>query len=111
MDLNAFRDTVWKSVSENQKRDLGFISDDKDGEFYMSFHDDFMKYFSDIEIVHKTPNTMGIEDEDWMEENHELKVFKGAWDKSANTAGGAGMGNGGIYRGLYDTSFSDLVLF
>ena len=45
MDLNAFRDTVWKSVSENQKRDLGFISDDKDGEFYMSFHDDFMKYF------------------------------------------------------------------
>ena len=61
----------------------------------MSFHDDFMKYFSDIDVVHKTPDTMGIEGEDLTEANHELQMFYGAWDKSQDTAGGAGMGIGG----------------
>ena len=61
----------------------------------MSFHDDFMKYFSDIDVVHKTPDTMGIEGEDLTEANHDLQMFYGAWDKSQDTAGGARMGMGG----------------
>ena len=75
----------------------------------MSFHDDFMKYFSDIEIVHKTPISMGFEDEDLTEENHELKMFYGAWDKSKGTAGGAGMGNGGIKVILSLNNFLNLI--
>ena len=92
---NYFRDPIWKSISKTQKKEIGFISDNVDGEFYMSFHDDFMKYFSDIDVVHKTPDTMGIEGEDLTEANHDLQMFYGAWDKSQDTAGGAGMGIGG----------------
>ena len=62
----------------------------------MSFHDDFMKYFSDIDVVHKTPDTMAIEGEDLTEANHDLQMFYGAWVKSQDTAGGAGMGKSNI---------------
>ena len=96
-----FRDPIWRLISKTQKKEIGFILDNADREFYMSFHNDFMKYFSDIDVVHKTPDTMGIEGEDLTEANHDLQMFYGAWDKSQDTAGGAGMGIGGKLNFFY----------
>ena len=37
---------------------------DDDGEFYMNFNRDFLKYFGEVEIVHKTPAKMLEEQSD-----------------------------------------------
>ena len=42
----------------------------------MNFNRDFIKYFGEVEIVHKT---------------HEIQMFYGTWNKGTDTA--AGMGN------------------
>ena len=67
------------------KKDLGLTFDD-DGEFYMNFNFDFVKYFGEVEIVHKTPASML--DQQNTKTKYEVIYFQGAW--KGETAGGCG---------------------
>ena len=78
-------DEEWKKIPESQRKELG-LTIDNDGEFYMNFSSDFLRYFGKLEIVHKTPEKMMADQ--GSEINYEVTYFKGAWD--ANTAGGCG---------------------
>lgn len=85
------RDPHWKNVPSRIREDLDLRLDD-DGEFYMSFNRDFIKYFGDVEMVHLTPGTIrdiaSGEDEDRRKYN--MIHFKGEWSRSLGTAGGCG---------------------
>ena len=81
-----FRDTdTWRKISNQDKERLGLTFND-DGEFYMNFNRDFIKYFGEVEIVHKTPGKMMADQ--GSEIKYEVMYFQGAWD--TNTAGGCG---------------------
>ena len=83
-NFNICSDDEWRRITESQKRVLG-LTFDNDGEFYMNFNRDFLRYFGEVEIVHKTPEKM-MEDQ-WSDIKYEMMYcFKGEWD--SNTAGG-----------------------
>ncbi|XP_025192300.1 calpain-A-like isoform X2 [Melanaphis sacchari] len=77
----------WLSMPQKIKESLGLVIDD-DGEFWMSF-DDFIKYFSILEICNLAP------DDDLATEQYgtdskrkwDLSMFEGEWVRGA-TAGG-----------------------
>ena len=52
----------------------------------MNFNLDFLKYFGEVEIVHKTPSSM-IEQQS-SRRKYEVIYFQGAW--RGETAGGCG---------------------
>ena len=54
--FNFFRDAEWKKLSKAKKEKLG-LTFENDGEFYMEFID-FLKYFSVVDILHKSPAKM-----------------------------------------------------
>ena len=83
-------DKEWKRLTDSQRRELG-VTNDKDGEFYMNFSLDFLKYFGEIEIVHKTPSKMMADQGSNIK--YEVMYFHGAWD--TNTAGGCGNDSAG----------------
>ena len=82
-----YRDSEWRRISQYQKNQLGLTFDD-DGEFYMNFNRDFLKYFGEVEIVHKTPAKM-LEEQD-SNIKYEVFHFKGEWSNRRGTAGGCG---------------------
>ncbi len=84
-NLIIFRDDEWRRITDSQKRALG-LTFDNDGEFYMNFNRDFLRYFGEVEIVHKTPGKMMADQ--GSEIKYEVMYFQGAWD--SNTAGGCG---------------------
>ena len=47
-------DEEWIRLTDSQRKQLG-LTNDKDGEFYMNFNRDFLRYFGEVTIVHKTP--------------------------------------------------------
>ena len=61
---------------------------DDDGEFYMNFNRDFLRYFGEVEIVHKTPAKMM--EEQISNVKYEVFHFKGEWNNRRGTAGGCG---------------------
>ena len=78
-------DEEWKRIPDSQKKALG-LTIDNDGEFYMHFNLDFLRYFGGLEIVHKTPGKMMADQ--GSEIKYEVTYFQGTWD--ATTAGGCG---------------------
>ena len=72
-------------MSPQSKRDLG-ITIENDGEFYMNFNRDFIKYFGEIEAVHITPTNMESLDQDQVK-NFEVFHLFGEW--AGETAKGA----------------------
>ena len=70
-------------MSSSEKNKLGLVKAD-DGEFYMNFAQDFLKYFGEVEIVHKNPGDM-IQDN---RHKYEVMYFSGSW--RGDTAGGCG---------------------
>ena len=78
-------DEEWKKVPDSQRKELG-LTIDNDGEFYMHFKSDFLRYFGKLDIVHKTPKTMMVDQ--GSEIKYEVMYFQGAWEGS--TAGGCG---------------------
>ena len=74
----------WDLVSSDKKRELE-LAKDSDGEFYMNFNRDFLRYFGELELVHLTPGSMG---EETSSEKYDVFPFKGKW--SGATAGGCG---------------------
>ena len=80
-----FSDSEWRKISSHDKQRLGLIFKN-DGEFYMNFNRDFIKYFGEVEIVHKTPEKMLQEQKS--STKYEVMYFQGAW--TSQTAGGCG---------------------
>lgn len=80
-------DIFWKYVDANTKRELGLDFRD-DGEFYMNFNRDFLKYFGEVEIVHLSPSDMHSSDSDAGQ--FDLYHFFGTWSRAMATAGGCG---------------------
>jgi len=78
-------DHEWRKLSDSQKASLG-LTFRNDGEFYMNFNRDFLRYFGEVEIVHKTPAQMLTEQTS--ERRYEVMYFTGAW--RGETAGGCG---------------------
>ena len=70
---------------------------DDDGEFYMNFNRDFLRYFGEVEIVHKTPAKMLEEQSSNIK--YEVFYFRGAWSNRRGTAGGCG--NDSISRKIF----------
>lgn len=84
-NLMIYSDAEWRKITDSQRRALG-LTFDNDGEFYMNFNRDFLRYFGEVEIVHKTPGKMMADQ--GSEIKYEVMYFQGAWD--GNTAGGCG---------------------
>ena len=84
---HIFRDREWRKISDYQKNQLGLTFDD-DGEFYMNFNRDFLRYFGEVEIVHKTPAKMLEEQSSRIK--YEVFYFRGEWSNRRGTAGGCG---------------------
>ena len=85
--FNLSRDPEWKNINEYVKEELGLAIED-DGEFYMNFDEDFLKYFGEVEIVHKTPDSMMEEEDQNGSRKYSIIRFEGAWRDE--TAGGCG---------------------
>ena len=79
------QDREWRNLSSSVKESLG-LTFDNDGEFYMSFNRDFLKYFGEVEIVHLTPTSM-VEDQR-SKVKYEVFYFHGEW--RGRSAGGCG---------------------
>jgi calpain len=79
------QDREWRNLSSSVKESLG-LTFDNDGEFYMSFNRDFLKYFGEVEIVHLTPTSM-VEDQR-SKVKYEVFYFHGEW--RGQSAGGCG---------------------
>ena len=80
-----YSDDEWRRITDSQRRALG-LTFDNDGEFYMNFNRDFLRFFGEVEIVHKTPGKMMADQ--GSEIKYEVMYFQGAWEGS--TAGGCG---------------------
>jgi hypothetical protein len=83
-DLNIFSHMNWKVISSDVQNKLS-LTKDSDGEFYMSFNRDFLRYFGELELVHLTPGSMY---EDKSSEKYDVFPFRGKW--AGETAGGCG---------------------
>ena len=83
-ESNIFRHFKWNLISSEVKKKLK-LEKDSDGEFYMNFNRDFLKYFGELELVHLTPGSMG---EEKSSEKYDVFPFQGKW--TGSTAGGCG---------------------
>ena len=90
--LQCFRSDIWNKLSLSERNKLVLVKA-YDGEFYMNFAKDFLKYFGEVEIVHKTPGDM-IQDP---RHKYEVMYFSGSW--RGETAGGCG--NDSISKNSY----------
>merc|ERR1719186_940709 len=83
----------WNCIPKSIKEELG-VDFGSDGEFYMNFNRDFVKYFDTIELVHLKPHAVGrfsrLESCIDAETNFESFYFSGKWDRKLKTAGGCG---------------------
>ena len=86
-----YSDSEWRKISHQDKQRLG-LTFKNDGEFYMNFNRDFVKYFGEVEIVHKTPEKMLNEQKS--STKYDVMYFQGAW--TSQTAGGCGNDTIGI---------------
>ena len=83
----------WKAISSDDQKKLQ-LTKDSDGEFYMSFNRDFLRYFGELELVHLTPGRMAEEDSS---KKWDVFPFRGMW--KGETAGGCG--NDAISKNRY----------
>ena len=67
---------MWKEIPAQTKRRL--LRKENDGEFYVSFHKDFLRYFLDIDIIHLNPIRLEL-NEDRQTRKFALASFKGDW--------------------------------
>jgi len=67
---------LWNEISARTKTRL--LSQENDGEFYVSFHKDFLRYFLDIDIIHLNPIRLEL-NEYRQTRKFALAEFKGDW--------------------------------
>jgi len=75
----------WNAISKKVKKKLG-LEFETDGEFYMSYNRDFLKYFGEIEIVNLNPIRMEL-NEDKMTRKFNLYEIYGRWQRGINAGG------------------------
>eukprot|EP00088_Acartia_fossae_P017789 TRINITY_DN20190_c0_g1_i4.p1 TRINITY_DN20190_c0_g1~~TRINITY_DN20190_c0_g1_i4.p1 ORF type:complete len:1092 (+),score=254.97 TRINITY_DN20190_c0_g1_i4:65-3340(+) len=86
------RSSQWNQIDQYQKKQLG-LSIDTDGEFYMNFDRDFLRYFGEVEIVHLSAKGFGdIKGQMPGSSTNNFKqlCFEGEWSQRRGTAGGCG---------------------
>ena len=69
---------------------------ENDGEFYMNYNRDFLRYFGEVEIVHKTPGRMMDDKKQSSERSYDVMYFPGSWSNRGGTAGGCGNDSIGV---------------
>ena len=67
---------IWSEIPSRTKKRL--LSKENDGEFYVSFYKDFLRYFLDIDIIHLNPIRLEL-NEDRQTRKFALAEFKGDW--------------------------------
>ena len=67
---------LWSEISEKTKRKLRNI--EKDGEFYISYYKDFLRYFINIDLIHLNPLRIEL-NEDRQTRKFNLAEFHGEW--------------------------------
>ena len=82
--FNVFSHSNWNEITTVVKNKLK-LTKDSDGEFYMNFNRDFLRYFGELELVHLTPGSMA---EEKSSEKYDVFPFQGKW--AGETAGGCG---------------------
>ena len=83
----------WNDVPENVKSKLCLISDDNNGQFYISFQD-FLKFFHNLDFVHCNPFITDLECKEW-----HCEQFNGEWK--------AGLSSGGSFNSGKESFFSN----
>ena len=87
----SYRCKFWERVSESEKEEIG-LTFENDGEFYMNFNRDFLKYFGEIEVVHINPTNIKCSLRDWTKTFDVFHMF-GEWkDETAEGAVGKSLG-------------------
>ena len=84
INSELFRHEMWKRISLEVQKKLK-LTKESDGEFYMNFNRDFLKYFGEVEIVYLTPGAML---ENSPTEAYDVFPFHGQW--RGRSAGGCG---------------------
>lgn len=79
------RSPEWRFIPDHEKEELG-LTFDKDGEFWMSFHD-FIRHFTQLEICNLNPDSLTMDDVSAGKKRWEMSVFEGEWVRGV-TAGG-----------------------
>ena len=72
----------------------------------MKFNRDFLRYFGEVEIVHKTPAKMLEEQSSNIK--YEVFYFRGEWSNRGGTAGGCG--NDSISREILETKLGIFLI-
>jgi len=75
----------WNSISKRVKKKLG-LEFESDGEFYMSYHRDFLKYFGEVEIVNLNPIRMELNEEKKTRKFNLYETY-GQWQKGIDAGG------------------------
>jgi len=75
----------WNAISRRVKKKLG-LEFESDGEFYMSYNRDFLKYFGDVEIVNLNPIRM---DQNTVKQARKFDLYMqyGQWQSGINAGG------------------------
>lgn len=75
----------WSLTPSLERKNIG-LTFEQDGEFWMSYQD-FMKFFTQVEICHINPDSIGDEDLKNVKKKWEMNAFEGEWVRGV-TAGG-----------------------
>jgi len=75
----------WNAISERVKKKLG-LEFESDGEFYMSYNRDFLKYFGEVEIVNLNPIRMEL-NEDKKTRKFNLYEIYSRWQRGISAGG------------------------
>lgn len=75
----------WNAISKRVKKKLG-LEFESDGEFYMSYNRDFLKYFGKVEIVNLNPIRMELNEEKMARKFNLYETF-GQWQRGIDAGG------------------------
>jgi hypothetical protein len=75
----------WNIVPNCVKERIG-LTFENDGEFYMNFNLDFLKYFGEIEVVHVNPTNIECTLRDWTKTFDVFHLF-GKWEDETAKGG------------------------
>lgn len=75
----------WEKISSRVKKKLD-LQKKEDGEFYMSFNRDFLKYFGKIEIVNLNPVRMEV-NEERLTRKFNMYNMRGEWRRGVSAGG------------------------
>eukprot|EP00092_Neocalanus_flemingeri_P023966 GFUD01025998.1.p1 GENE.GFUD01025998.1~~GFUD01025998.1.p1 ORF type:complete len:660 (-),score=136.74 GFUD01025998.1:77-2056(-) len=75
----------WNAISKRVKKKLG-LEFESDGEFYMSYNRDFLRYFGNVEIVNLNPIRMELNEEKMTRKFNLFEIY-GQWQRGVSAGG------------------------